>query len=123
MIQNGMCQSICFATLNRRFCCLPKVSRWSVLQIDQRLGVRPENGGEMWYSAVFLGGGSTMYGTILSYGADSILLATRGMVLEQAGYQVISAESFQNALLVLMNHQIDACVLCQSLTEEERRGI
>jgi len=26
-------------------------------------------------------------------------------------------------MLVLMHHQIDACVLCQSLTDEERRGI
>jgi hypothetical protein len=26
-------------------------------------------------------------------------------------------------MLVLMNHQIDVCVLCQSLKVEERRGI
>jgi hypothetical protein len=30
---------------------------------------------------------------------------------------------FGNAMLVLMNHQIDIVVLCQSLKDEERRGI
>jgi DNA-binding response OmpR family regulator len=52
-----------------------------------------------------------------------MLVKTRGLILEKAGYKVFSAETFGNAMLVLMNHQIDVCVLCQSLTDEERRGI
>lgn len=64
-----------------------------------------------------------MQGTILVYGNDEMLVATRGLILERAGYRVFTAHEFGNAMLVLMNHQIDVCVLCQSLTDEERRGI
>lgn len=64
-----------------------------------------------------------MLGTILVYGNEEMLVTTRGLVLENAGYEVFTAQTFANAMLVLMNHQIDVCVLCQSLTDEERRGI
>jgi hypothetical protein len=67
--------------------------------------------------------GAFMYGTILVYGNEEILLKTRGLILEKAGYKVFTAQTFGNAMLVLMNYQIDVCVLCQSLTDEERRGI
>ena len=64
-----------------------------------------------------------MQGTILVYGNEPILVSTRGLILEQAGYKVFTAQAFGNAMLVLMHHQIDICVLCQSLTDEQRRGI
>jgi predicted ATP-grasp superfamily ATP-dependent carboligase len=64
-----------------------------------------------------------MHGTILFYGNEPMLVKTRGLILEKAGYKVFSAETFGNAMLVLMNYQIDVCVLCQSLTNEERQGI
>jgi hypothetical protein len=64
-----------------------------------------------------------MQGTILVYGNEEMLVTTRGLILEKAGYGVFTAHEFGNAMLVLMNHQIDVCVLCQSLTDEERRGI
>jgi DNA-binding response OmpR family regulator len=67
--------------------------------------------------------GAIMHGTILVYGNEPVLLTTRGLILEKAGYKVFTAQAFGNAMLVLMHHQIDACVLCQSLTDEERRGI
>jgi DNA-binding response OmpR family regulator len=67
--------------------------------------------------------GAITHGTILVYGNEPVLVTTRGLVLEKAGYQVFTAQAFGNAMLVLMHHQIDACVLCQSLTDEERRGI
>jgi hypothetical protein len=67
--------------------------------------------------------GVFMDGTILVYGNEEILLKTRGLILEKAGYKVFTAQTFGNAMLVLMNYQIDVCVLCQSLTAEERRGI
>jgi DNA-binding response OmpR family regulator len=51
------------------------------------------------------------------------LLTTRGLVLENKGYGVLTAQTFSNAMLALMNHQIDIVVLCQSLTDEHRRGI
>jgi hypothetical protein len=67
--------------------------------------------------------GATMNGTILVYGNDPMLVTTCGLILEKAGYKLFSAETLGNAMLVLMNHQIDVCVLCQSLRDEERRGI
>src|SRR5260370_23690940 len=63
------------------------------------------------------------HGTILVYGNEPMLVTTRGLILEKAGYKVFTAQAFGNAMLALMHHQIDACVLCQSLTDEERRGI
>jgi hypothetical protein len=64
-----------------------------------------------------------MHGSILVYGNDEILVTTRCLILEKVGYRVFSAQTFGNAMLVLMNHQIDVVVLCQSLKDEERRGI
>ena len=64
-----------------------------------------------------------MHGTILVYGNDEMLVATRGLVLEKSGYEVFTAQTFSNAMLVLMNHQIDLCVLCHSLKDEGRCGI
>jgi hypothetical protein len=51
------------------------------------------------------------------------LVTTRALILESEGYRTFTATEFGNAMLVLMNHQIDIVVLCQSLKDEERRGI
>jgi DNA-binding response OmpR family regulator len=64
-----------------------------------------------------------MQGTILIYGNDEILVMTRCLILGKAGYEVFTAQTFGNAMLVLMNQQIDIVVLCQTLKDEERRGI
>jgi hypothetical protein len=64
-----------------------------------------------------------MKGTILVYGNDAMLVTTRGLILEKAEYEVFTAKAFPDAILLLMNHQIDVCVLCQSLSDQERRGI
>ncbi len=64
-----------------------------------------------------------MYGTILVYGNDEILVMTRCLILGKAGYEVFTAQTFGNATLVLMNHQIDIVILCQSLNGEQRRAI
>ena len=64
-----------------------------------------------------------MQGTILVYGNDEILVMSRCLILGKAGYEVFTAQTFGNAMLVLMNHQIDVCVLCENLKDEERRGI
>ena len=64
-----------------------------------------------------------MQGTILVYGNDEMLLITRRMVFEKAGYRVFTANSLSNAALVLMNHQIDVLILCQTLSDDERRAV
>jgi DNA-binding NtrC family response regulator len=75
----------------------------------------------MYYEA--LPKGDTMQEKILVYGKDEILVMTRCLLLGKAGYEVFTAQTFGNAMLVLMNHQVDLVVLCQTLTDAERRGI
>jgi DNA-binding NtrC family response regulator len=62
-----------------------------------------------------------MHSSILIYGNEPILLKTRGHILEKAGYKVLTSRAFAGAMLTLMTQQVDVCVLCQSLTDEERR--
>jgi two-component SAPR family response regulator len=64
-----------------------------------------------------------VHGAILVYGNDATLVTTRCLVLERAGYIALPAQAFGNAMLMLLNHQIDIIVLCQSLKDEERQGI
>jgi DNA-binding NtrC family response regulator len=64
-----------------------------------------------------------VHGTILVYGNDAMLVATRRLILSEAGYNVLTAAGFAEAMLILVNQPIDLLVLCQSLTDEERRGI
>jgi len=64
-----------------------------------------------------------MQATILISGNDAMLLTTRRMIFEQAGYTVFTTDSVSNARLVLMNHQIDVLVLCQSLDDNDRASI
>lgn len=61
--------------------------------------------------------------SILNCGNDEMLLNTRRMIFEQAGYTVFTAENVPNAMLVLMNHEIDLLVLCQSVDDWERRSV
>jgi DNA-binding NtrC family response regulator len=64
-----------------------------------------------------------MQAAIFLYGNDVMMLTTRRLVLEKAGYTVFTAENVSNAMLVLMNHHIDLLVLCQSVDDDERRSI
>jgi DNA-binding NtrC family response regulator len=67
--------------------------------------------------------GATMQGTILVYGNEPILVSTRELLLRQAGYKVFTAQTFANAMLAMMNSEINVCILCHSLTDEELRAI
>jgi hypothetical protein len=51
---------------------------------------------------------------ILAYGNDPILLTTRRLVLEKARYRVFTSPEFSDAMLVLLNQQINV---------DEPRGI
>jgi CheY-like chemotaxis protein len=62
-----------------------------------------------------------MYGTILVYGNEVLLVKTRHLILEKAGYQVFSATDFADAANVLVNQRIDLVLLCQSLSDTKRR--
>jgi hypothetical protein len=58
--------------------------------------------------------GAIMHGTILIYGNEPMLVATCGLILEKAGYQVFPATKFASALLALVNERINVLLLCQS---------
>jgi DNA-binding response OmpR family regulator len=64
-----------------------------------------------------------MQGKLLIYGNDSMLLTTRCIILEKAGYDVVTTSTFAEAMLLLMNQPFNLLILCQSLTQEERRGM
>jgi DNA-binding NtrC family response regulator len=64
-----------------------------------------------------------MHGTILVYGDEEMLVTTRGLILEKAGYQVFSATKFASALVALVNERINVLLLCQSVSDEDRRRI
>ena len=64
-----------------------------------------------------------MQDAIFIYGIDAMLLTTRRMIFEKAGFTVFTAESLSNAALVLMDHRIDIFVLCQSLSDGERHAV
>jgi hypothetical protein len=57
------------------------------------------------------------------YGNDPILLMTRCLLLKKAGYPVSTILEFSDAMLVLLNQQIDVLLLCHSLHDDERRGV
>jgi len=61
--------------------------------------------------------------TILVYGNESLSVMTPGLILERAGYKVFTATKFAFALLAVVNERIDVLLLCQCLSDEERRGI
>ncbi len=61
--------------------------------------------------------------TILVYGNEEMLVTTRQLILEKAGYQVFSATKFAFALLALVNERINVLLLCQSRPEYDRRAI
>ena len=52
-----------------------------------------------------------------------MLLTTRRLILEKVGYEVATVATFSDAMLCLLNQQLDLLILCQSLSEEERRGM
>jgi hypothetical protein len=64
-----------------------------------------------------------MHGAILIYGNEPMLVTTRGLILEKAGYTVLTSTAFAGAMLTLMTQQVDVLLLCQRLADEERRGI
>ena len=67
--------------------------------------------------------GATMHGTILVYGNEPMLVMTRQLILEKAGYTVFASIRFASALLALVNERINVLLLCQSLSDEDRRSI
>jgi DNA-binding response OmpR family regulator len=64
-----------------------------------------------------------MQAKILVYGNDPILLMTRRLVLEKAGFRVFTTLEFSDAMQLIMHQEIALLILCQSLWVDERQGI
>jgi len=60
--------------------------------------------------------------SILIYGHDPTLLDTRRWVLEAAGYKVVTVSKMTVATEAMASGGIALCVLCHTLTPEERRA-
>jgi hypothetical protein len=56
---------------------------------------------------------------ILIFGHDAILLETRQLILERAGFQVWTATEAPRAVQILVTKRIDLFILCQSLSPKE----
>jgi DNA-binding response OmpR family regulator len=56
---------------------------------------------------------------ILIYGSDAVLIQSRGLVLEKAGFSVRTALELNDAELIISTRQVQLCILCRSLSSKE----
>jgi DNA-binding NtrC family response regulator len=70
-----------------------------------------------------LGPEQTVSAGILVYGRDEVLLGTRTMILENAGFRVQSAINYADAEAMIMSGNVSLVVLCHSLTPEDCEAI
>ena len=60
---------------------------------------------------------------ILSVGYDSVLMATRSMLLRHAGYDVAEAGAISEASALAQSGQFDIILICHTLSENDRREL
>ena len=60
---------------------------------------------------------------ILSVGLDQMLLDTRALVLQSAGYIVVTAFSIKEAAVRFQDGDFDLVLLCRSIPAEERESL
>jgi len=65
------------------------------------------------------GPASPMSFCILVYGSDQLLLNTRTMVLEKAGYAVLTAIEASDVERIILSQKISLLVLCHTLSSEK----
>src|SRR5690349_16685847 len=63
------------------------------------------------------------FALILSVGSDPQLLGTRELLLQSAGYAVVSARSVKEAVDRFLGGDFDLVLLCHSLSETERKRV
>ena len=59
--------------------------------------------------------------TVLSVNQNSVTQLTRVLILERAGYQVVSAENANDAVRLFEQGTVDAVVLGNSMSAESRQ--
>ena len=60
---------------------------------------------------------------ILNVSSDPVLLKTRGLVLESAGYQAVSARTLGDIVSGCKQHNISAVVLCHAIRADEKERL
>jgi DNA-binding response OmpR family regulator len=61
--------------------------------------------------------------TILVYGHDPLLLVTRRLLLENAGFRVFTTVELADAIQLTITHHFAILILCQTLDVKEREHI
>jgi hypothetical protein len=59
--------------------------------------------------------------TILIYGKHPTLLRTRSLILEKDGFRVARTNNLADAIQQILTQEVALLILCQSLSNEERR--
>ena len=59
----------------------------------------------------------------LAVGRDAVLLETRGQVLRNAGYRVVSARSVEQALQSFASGDFDIVIVCHSIPVRDRERL
>jgi DNA-binding NtrC family response regulator len=67
--------------------------------------------------------GMQMFDKVLVYGNDPILIMTRRLVLEKAGFRVFTSMKYEDTVQMMVNQQLDLLILCQTLKTNERLGV
>jgi hypothetical protein len=70
-----------------------------------------------------MAGEHEMHTKNLVYSNNEILLMTRRLLLEQAGFHVFTTQKFSDAMQLVMHQDISLLILCQSLGADERKGV
>jgi DNA-binding response OmpR family regulator len=65
----------------------------------------------------------TVSKAVLVYGSDEILVGTRTMLLENAGFRVLSATNYADAEAIIRSGGVALVVLCHSLNRDDREAI
>jgi CheY-like chemotaxis protein len=60
---------------------------------------------------------------VLAVGRDPVLLETRRLILQAAGYTVRSVLSLKQAMFQLLTGDFDLVILCHSISAEDRRRL
>jgi hypothetical protein len=61
--------------------------------------------------------------SLLLYGHEAILLETRSLILRRAGFKVFPATNSDEALHWLVDVDVDALVVCQTVPHDEASGV
>jgi DNA-binding NtrC family response regulator len=63
--------------------------------------------------------GETMLSNILVFGSDDVLLNTRRMILEKAGFEALTTSQISDAERIMKEHNVALLVVCSSVENKD----